>query len=155
MADLIFNVAKGRHVEWYHRVDSNDPANSALIVVPVDVGATSDATIIDFDTLAAVLGGGVTERNASGWNRKTLTDVDLAAIVPDDTNNWFQYAIPDQTWDPGPTAGNVTDLLLCYDNDTTAGTDANILPIAILDFVILADGSVVVADVGAAIARAS
>lgn len=155
MADLAFNIAKGRAVEFYNRVDSNDPANSALIVVPVDVGATTDATIIDFDTLAAVLAGGVTERGTNGWNRKTLTDADLTALAVDDTNNRFEFTIADQTWDPGPTSGAVTDLLLCYDNDTTGGSDTNIIPIAIIDFPITPDGSIVTADVGAALYRAS
>ena len=39
MADFVFNIAKGRVAELYNRVDSNDPANSAIIIVPVDVGA--------------------------------------------------------------------------------------------------------------------
>ena len=54
--------------------------SDALIVVPVDVGATSDATIRDMDTLAAVLAGGVTERSSGGWARKVLTDADLGPI---------------------------------------------------------------------------
>ena len=76
MADLVFNIAKGRVAELYNRVDSNDPANSALIIVPIDRGATTDATFRDHDTLAAVLAAS-TERTTGGWNRKTLTDADL------------------------------------------------------------------------------
>lgn len=154
MADIVFNIAKGRAVELYNRVDSNDPANSALILVPVDVGATTDATIQDFDTLAAVLAGGVTERTSGGWNRKTLTDSDLSALSVDDTNNRYEFTIPDQTW-TAVSSGAVTDLILCYDSDTTAGTDANIVPIAMFDFVITPDGSDVVADAGTAVFRAS
>jgi len=154
MADIVFNIAKGRAVELYNRVDSNDPANSALILVPVDVGATTDATIRDFDTLAAILAGGVTERTTGGWNRKTLTDSDLAALSVDDTNDRFEFTIPDQTW-TAVTTGAVTDLILCYDNDTTGGTDANIIPIAMFDFPITPDGSDVVADAGTAVFRAS
>ena len=33
MADQIFNIAKGRVAELYNRVDSNDPTNSALIIL--------------------------------------------------------------------------------------------------------------------------
>ena len=54
MADIVFNIAKGRVAELYNRVDSNDPANSALVIVPVDVAAVTDATLRDFDTLAAI-----------------------------------------------------------------------------------------------------
>lgn len=153
MADFAFNISKGRAVEFYHRVENNDPANSAFILVPVDVGATSDATIQDFDTLAAVLAGGVTERTTNGWTRKTLTDADLPAIpAPDDTNNRFDIGagLATQTWTAVASAGGaVTDLLLCYDNDTTAGTDSNIVPVAQYDFVINPDGSDVQAVISA------
>lgn len=149
MADIVFNIAKGRVVELFNRVDTNDPANSALVIVPVDVGATSDATIRDFDTLAAVLAGGVTERTTGGWNRKTLTDADITFPAPDDTNDRFDVDIPDQTW-TAVTAGAVTDLIICYDNDTTAGTDSNLIPLTMHDFAITPDGSDVQAVINAA-----
>lgn len=150
MADIVFNVAKGRVVEFYNRVENNDPANSAFIIVPVDVGATTDATIRDFTTLSAVLGGGVTERTTGGWNRKTLTDADLAALpAADNTNDRYDVDIPDQTW-TAVSAGTVTDLLICYDSDTTGGTDANIIPMTMHDFAITPDGSDVVAQIAAA-----
>lgn len=149
MADIVFNIAKGRVAELYNRVDTNDAANSALVIVPVDVGATTDATIRDFDTLAAVLAGGVTERTTGGWNRKTLTDTELAAFAPDDVNDRVDLDIPDQTW-TAVTAGAVTDLIICYDNDTTAGTDANLVPLTMHDFAITPDGSDVVAVINAA-----
>ena len=148
MADLVFNIAKGRVAELYNRVDTNDPANSAIVIVPVDVAAVTDATLRDFDTLAAILGGGVTERTTGGWNRKTLTDVELAAFVPDDTNDRVDLDIPDQTW-TAVTAGAVTDLIVCYDNDTTAGTDANLIPLTLHDFAITPDGSDVTAVIAA------
>lgn len=146
MADLVFNIAKGRVAELYNRVDTNDPANSALIIVPVDVGAVTDATLRDFDTLAAILGGGVTERTTGGWNRKTLTDTDLAAMTVDDTNDRMPLDLGDQTW-TAVTTGAVTDLIICYDSDTTAGTDANIIPLTLHDFVITPDGSDVIAQI--------
>jgi hypothetical protein len=153
MANIVFNIAKGSVVEYFRRVDSNDPANSAIIVVPVDAGATSDATARDYDTLSAALAG-LTERSTGGWNRKTLTDADIATPAVDDTGDTFSVTIPDQTW-TAVTTGAVTDLLICYDNDTTAGTDANIIPLLLLDFAITPDGSDVTADAGTAIFTAS
>jgi hypothetical protein len=147
MADFVFNIAKGRVAEFYWRVENNDPANSALIVVPVDVAAVTDATIKDFDTLAAVLGGGVTERTANGWNRKTLTDTELGAFTVDDTNDRVDLDIPDLTW-TGVSSGAVTDLIICYDGDTTGGADSAIIPLTQHDFAITPDGS----DVSAVIA---
>lgn len=147
MSDFVFNVAKGRVAELFNRVDSNDPANSAIIVVPVDRGAATDATLKDLDTLSAVLGA-VTERSTSNWVRKTLTDADLAAIAVDDTNDRMPVAIPNILWSPGPTAGAVTDLVFCYDSDTTGGTDANIVPLVMSAFPITPDGSDVQANAG-------
>ena len=146
MADICFNISKGRVAELYNRVDTNDPANSALIIVPVDVGATTDATIRDFDTLAAVLAGGVTERTTGGWNRKTLTDADIAAMTVDDGNDRMPLDLPDQTW-TSVTSGAVTDLIICYDNDTTTGSDSNIVPLTMHDFAITPDGSDVIATI--------
>jgi hypothetical protein len=149
MADFVMNIAKGRVAEFYNRVDTNDPAASALIIVPVDVGVTTDATIKDFDTLAAILAGGVTERTTGGWNRKTLTDADIVAFAADDTNDRVDLDIADQTW-TAVSAGAVTDLIICYDNDTAAGTDANLIPLTQHDFTINPDGSDVVAVIAAA-----
>lgn len=146
MSDFVFNIAKGRVAELFNRVDSNDPTNSAIIVVPVDRGAATDATLKDLDTLSAVLGS-VTERTTGGWTRKTLTDADLAAIAVDDTNDRMPATIPAVLWS-AVTAGAVTDLVFCYDSDTISGTDANIVPLVMSAFPITPDGSDVQANAG-------
>lgn len=89
----------------------------------------------------------------TGNSRKTLTDVELATITaPDDTNNRRDLDIPDQTWTAagGALNNNVVKLLVCYDSDTTAGTDANIIPVTYHDFVFTSDGTDVTAVVAAA-----
>lgn len=139
MADFVFNIAKGRVAELYYRVKNNDPANSALIVVPIDAGATTDAAMKDIDDLATLLGS-VTERTTGGWNRKTITDAALAALAVDDTNDRMPCDIPDQTW-TAVSAGAVTDLIICYDADTTGGTDANIIPLTCHDFAVTPSGA--------------
>lgn len=152
MADLVFNIAKGRVAELYNRVDSNDPANSALIIVAINAGAATDATIKDYDTLSALLADAdVAEVTNSGYARKVLTDTDLAAFAPDDTNDRVDLDIGDQTWAAVAAAGGVwTDLVICYDSDTTAGTDANIIPLTLHDFAVTPDGSDIVAQVAVA-----
>jgi hypothetical protein len=149
MSDLVFNIAKGRIVELYNRVKSNDPANAALVIIPVDAGSATDAAVRDLDTFALVTSGGVTERSTGGWGRKILTDTELAAWAPDDTNDRVDLDIPDLTW-AAVTAGAVTDLIVCYDNDTTAGTDANLIPLTLHDFTITPDGSDVQAIINTA-----
>ena len=135
--------------ELYNRVDSNDPANSALIVVAVVAGTTVDATWKDADTLSACLpgAGGAAEATNSGYARKTLTDADISAFAPDDTNDRMDIIIADQTWTAVAAGSNWSDLIICYDSDTTGGTDANIVPLTVHDFVVTPDGSDITADV--------
>lgn len=140
MANVVFNIAKGRTVELYNRVKSNDPANSALILVPLETsGLESDATLIDKDDLAAVLAGATNEQTTMG--RKTLTDADLAALpAPDDANDRYDIALPTVTWSAA-TGNAISKILVCYDADTTGGSDANIVPVTLFDFAITPDGS--------------
>lgn len=140
MADFVFNIAKGRVAEYFNRVDSNDPTNSAIIVVPVDRGAATDATLKDTATLTAALAAGITERTTGGWNRKTLTDADLAALVVDNTNDRMPATIPALLW-TAVSAGAVTDLIFCYDSDTTGGTDANVIPLTMNAFAVTPSGA--------------
>lgn len=147
MANYVFNIAKGRVAEFFNRVDSNDPTNSAIILVPLSASGT-EAEAQDYDTLTATLAGTANEQTSGGWVRKTLTDADLAAISVDDTNNRMPATLPQVTW-TAPTAGNnTTGLLICYDSDTGAGTDANIIPLVHCDFVVTADGNDVILNAG-------
>jgi hypothetical protein len=133
MANIVFNISKGRVAELYDRVESNDPANSALILVPIETsGLEADSVLIDADTLAAVLAGTTNEQTTMG--RKTLTDAQLAAIpAPDDTNDRGERSLPTTTW-TAATGNAISKILVCYDPDTTAGTDANIVPLTMFDF---------------------
>lgn len=148
MADFVFNIAKGRLAAYFDRVDGNDPANSAIVVVAINANGVTDATMRDLDTLSDVLATAVNEVTNSGYARKVLTDADIVATTVDDTNDRVQVTIPDQTWTAVAAGDAWTDLLICYDGDTTAGTDANIVPLACYDFPITPDGSDIVADVG-------
>lgn len=150
MADFVHNIGKGRVAELYNRVDTNDPANSALIIVVIDANGDTDATMRDRDDLAALLGGTANEVTNTGYARKTLTDADLVAFAPDDTNDRVDLDIPDQTW-TGVAAGTAwTDLLVCYDPDTTGGTDSAIVPLTNHDFAVTPDGSDITAQIAAA-----
>lgn len=150
MANLVFNIAKGRVAEFYNRVDTNDPTNAALIVIAWNSSAT-DAVIEDLDTVAAIEADANTaEVTNSGYARKTLTDADIVAFAPDDTNNRVDLDVPDQTW-TGVAAGSAwTDLGFNYDSDTTAGTDSNIVPCTWHDFAVTPDGSDITAQIAAA-----
>jgi hypothetical protein len=140
MASIVFNIAKGRIVELYNRVENNDPSNSAFVLVPIETaGLETDAVLIDVDTLTALVAGTTNEQTTMG--RKTLTDVDLAALpAPDDTNDRYSLNLPSVTWTAA--AGNaISKIAVCYDNDTTGGTDANIIPLTMFDFVMTPSGA--------------
>ena len=149
MANFVFNIAKGRVVEYYNRVESNDPTNSALILVPLSASGT-EAQGQDLDDLAAVeADANFAERTSGGWVRKTLESAELAALpAPDDTNNRYAVPVPSVTWTAPTAANNVTGLLICYDPDTTAGTDSAIIPLVHCDFAVTTDGNDVILTAG-------
>jgi len=151
MADFVFNIAKGRVAELYRRVDINDPTNSAIIILILATsGIESDATLKDVDTVTALVAGTTNEVTNSGYARKTLTDADIVAFSPDDTNDRVDLDIPDQTWTAVAAGDGWNDLVTTYDSDTTAGTDANIEPMTQHDFVVTPDGSDITAQVATA-----
>ena len=154
MADFVFNIAKGRIVEYYNRVENNDPSTSALVVVLLAAtGVESDAALVDMDSLAAVVAGTTNEASNTGYARKVLTDAELAALpAPDDTNDRYDIDLPDLTWTAvaADGTGAVSDLLVCYDANTGAGTDSDIIPLTCHDFAVTPDGSDITAVIAAA-----
>ena len=54
MADGVFNIAKGKVNEYMARVDSNDPTNSAIVIVLLKL-AEADGTLEDYDDLDTLL----------------------------------------------------------------------------------------------------
>jgi len=150
MANQIFNIALGRVAELYNRVDLNDPANSALIIVILaTAGIETDAVLKDKDALSDVVSGTTNEVTNTGYARKTLTDADIVAFAPDDTNDRVDLDIPDQTWTAVAAGDGWNDFMVCFDSDTTAGTDANIVPLSLHDFVLVPDGSDITAQIAA------
>lgn len=132
MANIVFNISKGRVAELYNRVENADPADCALILVPIETsGLESDATLIDADSLAAVLSGTTNEQSTMG--RKTLTATELASIpAPDDSSDRNERSLPEVTW--SAASGNaISKMLVCYDADTGTGTDSDIVPLTMFD----------------------
>ena len=141
MANFVFNVAKGE-VKNYAKLAG---AADALVVVLLETtGLEADATLKDYDALDALLAGASNEQTTMG--RKSIT---AATITVDDTNDWVDIDIADQVW-TAATGNAVSKLLVCYDGDTAAGTDANIVPITAHDWVVTPDGSDVTAQIAAA-----
>jgi len=134
------------------RVNNNDPANAALVITLLQANV-ADATLVDFDDLSALLAdAGNTEATFTNFARIVLTDTDVTDPTVDDTNDRQDADIPDQTFTSAGGAVNntLTKLLVCYDSDSTGGTDANIIPMTHHDFAITTDGSDIVAQINAA-----
>lgn len=150
MGDFVFNVAKGRARSLHDRVKTGSPADSALVIVLLKTAA-ADATLIDQDDLDEILTGGSVEADFTNYARKVLVGADIDASVVDDANDRAGADLPDQTWTAAGGASNNTlaKLLVCYDPDTTGGTDADIIPIAAFDFVITTTGGPLNAEVHA------
>lgn len=151
MADFTFNIAKGKIREYHDRVAANDPTNAAFVLVAIATAA-ADATLIDLDTLALVLADGDTAEVANtGYARVVLDDGDISASSPDDGNDRVDLDFADVDFG-AITDDDVdwTDLVLCYDSDTTGGTDTNIVPMIQFDFPISIDGSSITAQLNAA-----
>ena len=147
MGNVVFNVALGK-VKYYAELTGG--ANDALIVVLLkSAGIEADATIRDHDDLAALLAAANDEADFTNYARKTISS---ATITVDDTNNWVDIDIADQTWTSagGGTNNTLAGLLVCYDPDTTAGTDSSIVPLTKHDFSVTTDGSDLTAQIAAA-----
>jgi hypothetical protein len=140
MANVVFNIAKGRFVQY----GTLPAANDAIIIVPLEAaGLEADSVLIDYDNLALLLAGTNNEQTTMG--RKTAAGV---AVTVDDTNNWAFVDVSDVTW-TAATGNAVGALLICYDPDTTGGTDADIVPLTKHDFVVTPNGGDITGQVAA------
>jgi hypothetical protein len=147
VADFVFNIAKGK-LKYYAELPA---ANDALIVIPLEAaGLEADATLKDYDDVAALIAGTTNEQTTSG--RKTVTGV---TVTVDDTNDRVDFDFADQTW-AASTGNAVGALLIAYDPDTTGGTDSSLVPLVKLDFAVTPDGTDIVFQLNTAgFARAS
>ena len=151
MGNQIFNIALGRVAELYNRVDLSDPTNAVLVIVILATsGIESDAVLKDKDDLAAVVSGTTNEVTNTNYARKVLSDADIVAFAPDDTNDRVDLDIPDQTWTAVAAGDGWNDLLVCYDSDSAGGADSAIVPMTMHDFVVTPDGSDITAQIAAA-----
>lgn len=140
MGNIAFNIAKGKWAQYAELGGAND----AFIAVPLETtGLESDATLKDYDTLDAILAAANNEQSTMG--RKTLASVTVAV---NDTTDVMAVDCADITW-TAATGNAVSALLVCYDSDTTGGTDANIIPLFKFDFVVTPAGGDITAQVHA------
>ncbi len=146
MADIVFNIAKGRVAEFAERVNGNDPTNSVFAAVAIlSSGLQADSVLEDYDDLGALLAAANDEATNTGYSREIITSI---TITTDDTNNRKDIDVADITWTGVATSpGAWGALLFCYDSDSTGGTDSNIVPMTKHDFAVTPDGSDITAQI--------
>ena len=149
MAATAFNISKGRAIEFGHRVNNNDPAAAVLTMVQLSA-MEALSTLEDYDTLATLLAAaGNTECAYTNYTRLDVSDVELAAISPDDAANHVDLVVPQQEIAVAGGAANETiaGIVWCYDPLGT-GVDANMIPIQAQDDGRLTSGSKLVWESG-------
>lgn len=141
MADFVFNIAKGK-AGYYATLPA---ASDALIAVPIETtGIETDAVLKDYNDLAAILAAANNEQTDMG--RKTLASV---TATVDDTNDRLDADFADPVW-TAATGNAVSAVIVCYDPDTGAGTDADLIPLTKHDFVVTPNGSDITGQVATA-----
>ncbi|HKS46367.1 MAG TPA: hypothetical protein VJT49_14900 [Amycolatopsis sp.] len=137
MADGCFNISKGR-IAYYASLPA---ANDALIVVLLKAaGLEADDTLNNYDDLGALLAASNDEADFTNYARKTLSSV---TVTVDDTNNRVDLSAANVTWSSagGATNNSIGKFLVCYDPDTTTGTDSSVIPVTYHDAVFTTDGT--------------
>lgn len=122
---FVFNIMKGKAAYYATLPATND----ALVLVWLkNTGLEADATLQDYDNLSVLLAAANDECDFTGYSRRTLANVTSAV---DDTNNLFKIDADDPaTYTNTGTAQIAGAAIVCYDDDTTGGTDTNLIPIA-------------------------
>ena len=141
MALTIFNVARGA---WGY-YGTLPAANDALIAIPLETtGLEADATLQDYADVGSLLAAATNEQTTMG--RKTLSGV---TCTVNNTDNKRVLDFADVTW-TAATGNACSRLLVCYDPDTTGGTDSSLVPLFVDDFVVTPAGGDVTYTVNAA-----
>jgi hypothetical protein len=120
VADIVFNIALGK-VKYYAELPA---ANDGLVLIALESsGLETDAVLRDKDDFASVVAGTTNEQATVG--RKPLASV---TVTVDDTNDRVALAASSVTW-TAPTGNAIGAVVICYDPDIAAGTDADLIPL--------------------------
>lgn len=152
MANRVFNVAKGMVNAYHDRVVRSDPATSALLLIILQSCEDDDA-LDDYATISALLASaGNVEADFTNYERKVIAGSQISLSSVDNTSNQRSADFSDQIYS---LAGGVLDnallkLIVCYEPNTSSGTDADLVPLTHHDFVATTDGQNLKATVNAA-----
>jgi len=138
MANYVFAVALGKIGSYV--ADILAGGNDAIIWIPMASSGTAEQAETLNDFAAVEADANFAEQTGTGWSRITHDETgDGLAYAFDATNNRGEADSNDLVW-AGPSSGNTTGLIACYDPDTTTGTDSTLVPLVHLDMVVTANG---------------
>jgi len=132
---IIPNIALERDAE-YCQLAHDKPtgfANAGLVWVLLKAsGLEADTVLRDYANLDALLkrGGGsqVAEASFTGYSRLAVTNTNISITVDNVNDKVLIDITVDPSWDP-TTVEDIGAIALCFDPDTTGGTDADIIPL--------------------------
>lgn len=138
-SNVVANITKGRVAEKC----ADDATKVGVLLLKV---VDADGTVVDYDTVAALLAGTPDEATFTNYARKTSI---TATVTVDDTNNWVDVDIPDQTWVAAGGASNDTLVKLCVFYEEAAG-DSTRIPLTFHSFDATTDGNDLLAQIATA-----
>lgn len=132
---VIPNIALGKVVE-YCQLAKDKPtgfANAGLSwrLLTGTIDGTVEGQIRDADTFAAIVALAVDEATFTGYTAGGFVTAaaDITVGTPDDSANTNSVdVVTNPTWNP-TSAQNLTGIVLCFDPDTTTGTDSTVIPL--------------------------
>lgn len=138
MADIVFNIAKGR-AAYYGTLPAT---NDALVLVPLEAaGLEADAMLRDYDNLATLLAGASNEQTTIG--RLTIT---APTATVDDANDLAEVDMDNPVW-VGATGNPLGAVVVCYCPDLAATDDSTLILLTKHDFAVTPNGADLTATV--------
>ena len=139
MANGVFNISKGAFVEKFR----DGASNGILMLLKV---AQADGTLIDHDTVAAMLAAANTEADFTNYARKTGI---TGTITVDDVNDRVDVDAVDQSWASagGASNNNLVKAIFAYQE---SAADSGRIPTTHHDFVVMTTGGTLSAELNAA-----
>jgi hypothetical protein len=132
VANIVFNIALGK-VKYYAELPA---ANDGLVLIALETsGLETDAVLRDKTDFTSLVAGTTNEQTTV--TRKALTSV---TVTVDNTNDRVALDAADVTW-TSPTGNAISAVVICYDPDTTTGTDADLIPLTKHDVTWTPDGN--------------
>lgn len=148
MADLVFNISKGKVAELVQNVEDNSPAAAVLRLFAIDANGETDDNIRDADTIAAVFATLANEVTNANYANISMDETDITITV-DDTNDRLDIDLTDQTWSSVGAGDTWTDVMIAYDADGS-DTDSTTVPLTLHDFSVTPNGGDITAQIDAA-----